>query len=377
MKIDGRCHCGAINYEADIDDGQVFICHCEDCQRFSGAPFRVRVLAARDRFRLIRGTPRAYVKIAESGTARSMHFCGDCGTQTHAVEREGDASPVSISGGTVRQKAELRPVVQAWCRSRLPWLSELEEIPRLERQDFRPRPERSSTMPGLDVYFDYRSPFPFLAIDPVAALARRHGVDVRWTPIRLPELSSYRDRPMGHGFPKRNAYVARDLARWAVRRGLTIRPPSLLTTAASTPDSPTLGRDHPMDTERLLRGALVARRRGRFDAYHRAAYETLWSSGVDDALESALARAIEATGESRATFERALESREVAEELARETAAADERGVFGVPTFFVGDEMFWGQDRLDFVEEALAEPDPAVRPAAHPNGATEMRADRA
>jgi hypothetical protein len=65
-----------------------------------------------------------------------MYFCGDCGTHVHATDTENPALPVSISGGTVRQKAELRPVAQAWCRSRLPWVSELEEIRQLDRQTF-------------------------------------------------------------------------------------------------------------------------------------------------------------------------------------------------------------------------------------------------
>lgn len=134
MEIEGCCHCGAIAYEAVIDPKQVFVCHCEDCQRFSGAPFRVRVLAPPGRFALKRGAPRSYRKVAESGAIRDMYFCGDCGTHVHATDAEDPELPVSISGGTVRQKAELAPVAQAWCRSRLLWLSRLEEIPQLERQ---------------------------------------------------------------------------------------------------------------------------------------------------------------------------------------------------------------------------------------------------
>jgi hypothetical protein len=136
MKIDGRCHCGALAYEAVIDVEQVFLCHCEDCQSFSGAPFRVRILAPPNRFTLTRGTPRTYHKVAESGARRALYFCGDCGTHIHAADVEDDSLPVSISGGTTRQKAELRPVAQAWCRSRLPWLSGLDEIQRLEKQVF-------------------------------------------------------------------------------------------------------------------------------------------------------------------------------------------------------------------------------------------------
>jgi 2-hydroxychromene-2-carboxylate isomerase len=210
---------------------------------------------------------------------------------------------------------------------------------------------------SLDACFDYRSPFPYLAIDPIAALATRFDVPVDWIPIRLTGLSSYRDRPMGHSFPKRNAYVALDLKRWAARRGIAIHTPDVLAAAASGAEqgaTPTRGSDHPMDTEALLRGAVLARRLGVFDAYHRTAYRTLWGSGAENALEAALDRAIEATGRDARAFREAIAGRDVGDELDGLTAAADERGVFGVPTFFVGDEMFWGQDRIDFVEEALA-----------------------
>lgn len=136
MKIDGRCHCGAIAYEAVIDESHVFICHCEDCQSFSGAPFRVRVLAPPDQFRLTSGTPRAYVKVAESGASRSMYFCGECGTQVYATDVDDASLPVSISAGTARQKSRLEPVAQVWCDSSLPWLSKLEGIQRIERQTY-------------------------------------------------------------------------------------------------------------------------------------------------------------------------------------------------------------------------------------------------
>ena len=134
MNIDGQCHCGEIAYEAVIDPSQAFICHCEDCQSFSGAPFRVRILAPADQFALTRGKPRTYTKIADSGAPRVMHFCGECGTQIYGSDADDDTLPVSISGGTVRQKASIRPVAQAWCRSRLPWLSELADIPGIEKQ---------------------------------------------------------------------------------------------------------------------------------------------------------------------------------------------------------------------------------------------------
>jgi hypothetical protein len=145
VRIDGRCHCGAIAYEAEVEPDQVFLCHCEDCQVFSGAPFRTRILAPADRFRITRGTTRTYEKTAESGARRTMHFCGTCGTQLYGAVSAGGGHPVSISGGTVRQKAALEPVVQAWCRSRLPWVARLATMPELDRQDVSGMGQRRSS----------------------------------------------------------------------------------------------------------------------------------------------------------------------------------------------------------------------------------------
>jgi 2-hydroxychromene-2-carboxylate isomerase len=207
----------------------------------------------------------------------------------------------------------------------------------------------------LEAYFDYRSPFPYLAIGPVAALAQRHGVRVEWIPIRLPALESFGERPMGHNFAKRNAYVGIDMQRWARRLGLEVRtPPALLRHLESTPARQTvLGRDHPLDTELALRGAVVARRLGCFDAYHDSVFRALWTDGEDVTCDEIVARAFARAGVDGVACVREAKTDLTGNELARLTRKADERGVFGVPTFFVGEQMFWGQDRLDFVDEEL------------------------
>jgi len=208
--------------------------------------------------------------------------------------------------------------------------------------------------PRLDCYFDYRSPFPYLAIAPVRELAARYAVAAEWFPIRLPGLSTYRQRPMGHTLTKRVAYVGIDMQRWARRRGLEIRTPEVLMRQVERPPVQVLGAQHPLDTERALRGALVAKRRGVFDAYHEAVSRALWGRGEDVARPDVLARAVAGAGLDADALLRDADADEVGAELDRLTQTADDRGVFGVPTFFVGDEMFWGQDRLDFVEEELA-----------------------
>src|SRR5215471_2540808 len=79
MKIDGRCHCARITYEAEIDPEKVLICHCRDCQTLTGSTFRTVALTYEDTFKLLSGELKTYVKTAESGAERQQSFCPECG----------------------------------------------------------------------------------------------------------------------------------------------------------------------------------------------------------------------------------------------------------------------------------------------------------
>lgn len=137
MHIDGACHCGLISFTAEIDPARVMACHCTDCQILSGSPFRVVVAAPIETF-VLRGTPKSYVKVAESGNRRALAFCPECGTPLFAAAPE-NATSVVIRLGCVTQRAELVPAVQIWQRSSMPWLSELHRIPGTpEQQGFLP-----------------------------------------------------------------------------------------------------------------------------------------------------------------------------------------------------------------------------------------------
>ena len=131
MEIDGACLCGAIRYAATIDPARVGICHCVQCQTQSGAAFRAAVPVLRDRFRLLSGKPKEYVKTAESGNRRSLAFCGDCGTALYGASPT-DPKWLSLRVGTARQRRDLAPTVQVWTVEALPWLSSLAGMPRIE-----------------------------------------------------------------------------------------------------------------------------------------------------------------------------------------------------------------------------------------------------
>ena len=133
MKIDGRCHCGAIAYEAEIDPAKVLVCHCTDCQSLSGSAVRVAVPAEGDSFKLRSGQPKVYVKTtAESGTHRDQAFCPDCGSPIYA-SAAGGKPPLSIRVGTIRQRDQLIPRKQVWFRSAQRWLSDLDTVARHEK----------------------------------------------------------------------------------------------------------------------------------------------------------------------------------------------------------------------------------------------------
>jgi hypothetical protein len=132
MKIDGACHCGLISFTAEIDATRVMVCHCSDCQVLSGSAFRTIVLAPIETFSL-RGRPKGYLKVADSGNRRLQMFCPECGTPLFATAPE-NATSVSIRLGCVKQRAQLVPAAQIWQRSSMPWLSSLAGVPGSQEQ---------------------------------------------------------------------------------------------------------------------------------------------------------------------------------------------------------------------------------------------------
>jgi 2-hydroxychromene-2-carboxylate isomerase len=109
----------------------------------------------------------------------------------------------------------------------------------------------------------------------------------------------------------------------------------------------------PVNTLMLMRGLVAAREAGVGDAYLEMGLEGMWEEGLKLDDRQALAGAIDAAGLDSANLLAAAESDPIKQKLVDDTAAAVARGVFGMPTFFVGDEMFFGKERLGQVEEAI------------------------
>lgn len=133
MKIEGGCHCGAIAYEADVNPDMAGICHCTDCQTLSGSPYRVTLPTPAQNFRLLRGTPKTYVKIADSGAQRAQAFCADCGTPIYAAAPVNPPT-ISLRWGSIKQRAQIAPKRQIWCASALSFAKNLGGLPGIDGQ---------------------------------------------------------------------------------------------------------------------------------------------------------------------------------------------------------------------------------------------------
>ena len=128
MHIDGQCQCGRVTYEAEIDPAKVSICHCTDCQSLTGSPYRATVLCSDSDVRLTGAAPTIYGKRGDNGRIRNQHFCGACGSPLFTTG-EGGPGDFGIRWGSIRQRGELKPVRQIWCRSAAPWINDLAGLP--------------------------------------------------------------------------------------------------------------------------------------------------------------------------------------------------------------------------------------------------------
>jgi hypothetical protein len=134
MKIDGRCHCGYITFEAEIEPDKTLLCNCTDCQTFSGSAFRVHALTRENAFRLLSGEPKIYVKTAESGNKRPQAFCPECGTHIYATTLGAGPKVYAIRFGSIRQRDQIVPHTQKWFRSAQPWVAHVGSMRKFEKE---------------------------------------------------------------------------------------------------------------------------------------------------------------------------------------------------------------------------------------------------
>jgi 2-hydroxychromene-2-carboxylate isomerase len=192
----------------------------------------------------------------------------------------------------------------------------------------------------ITFYFDFVSAYSYLASTALPRLAAEHAATVSYRPFGLLALMQMvGNRPTTLECKNKGAYAMADLRRWAKRHQVSFAPNPAWRS---------------IDFGELGRGAFVALDEGRGADYVDAVYAALWGEPIDLSRRPELIGVLDKAGfEGPRLLERAGSADYVAR-LEKSTADAAERGVFGSPTLFVGEEMFFGNDRLDFVAEALS-----------------------
>jgi 2-hydroxychromene-2-carboxylate isomerase len=193
----------------------------------------------------------------------------------------------------------------------------------------------------LEFFFDYSSPYSYLACEQVEAVAKRTGAELRWRPFLLGAVFKATGNVPPITTPSKGMYLAKDLLDWTRHLGL--------------PDF-RLPESFPVNSLKANRLGLVAAEQGRIVPFSRAAFRASFAEGKDVNDPAVLAELARAAGLEPEKALARIENQEIKDALRRNTDEAISRGAFGAPTFFVGDLMFFGNDRLMFVESALRAP---------------------
>jgi 2-hydroxychromene-2-carboxylate isomerase len=193
----------------------------------------------------------------------------------------------------------------------------------------------------VEFFFDFMSPYSYLAATRVEAVAAAHGARVSYRPCFLPGILRATGNRGPAEIPAKLAHTFKDLSDWTDALGLPpIRVPETF----------------PFLTTQANRAALVAVDEGRGGAFVRPMFEAIWRDGRDGSDEAVLSEVLTAAGLDAPKVLALASSPPLKDRLKAATDEAVQRGAYGVPTFFVEGEMFVGNDRLDFVARRLARP---------------------
>ena len=195
----------------------------------------------------------------------------------------------------------------------------------------------------IEFFFDCSSPWTWLAFRNVQPVARELGVEVRWRPVLVggifnavnPSVYEFRER----GIPAKQAYLRKDLADWARLAGIRIRfPPTVF----------------PVNSVKAMRGCVLLEPDGLLVPFAEAVFHAYWSDDRDISQDAVLAEICTGVGVEPERFFAGIARADIKDRLRANTEEVIARGGFGSPTMFVGgDDMYFGNDRLGLVREAV------------------------
>ena len=194
----------------------------------------------------------------------------------------------------------------------------------------------------IDFYFDCSSPWTYLAFASIPPIAAEYGATITWKPILVggvfntvnPSVYAWREKPV----PAKAAYMLKDLGDWARLTGLSIRmPPSVF----------------PVNSVKAMRGCVWLAPQGKMVEFARATFEAYWGRDEDISKDDVLTDVCRASGINPQAFFEAIAREDIKAGLRKNTDELIARGGFGSPTLFIGDDMYFGNDRAPLIRAAL------------------------
>jgi len=195
-------------------------------------------------------------------------------------------------------------------------------------------------MKTFEFWFDFGSPAAYLASTQIAGIEATTLARAVYKPMLLGGVFQATGNHSPATIPAKGQYIFDDFSRYARRYGVPLA----------------VNPHFPINTLLLMRGAVGLRLRdpGRFMTYCRAMFSAIWIEALNMNDPAVVGMALHKAGFDPQALLALANDPAVKDALKAATQEAVDRGVFGAPTFFVGDQMFWGQDRIDFVKEALS-----------------------
>ena len=194
----------------------------------------------------------------------------------------------------------------------------------------------------FEFHFDFGSPNAYFSHKLIPSITERTGVDCTYFPVLLGGIFKLTNNksPMEQfqGIKNKNEYGRLEMERFVKKHGFTHykRNPHF-----------------PVNTVQIMRGAILTQREGRFLEYVDTVYKNMWEQGLKMEDPEIIAMALDDAGFDGAEILEGIKEQSVKDELLNNTTASVERGTFGSPTFYVGDEIYFGKDRLGAVEEEI------------------------
>ncbi len=189
----------------------------------------------------------------------------------------------------------------------------------------------------IDIYYSFSSPFAYLAHTQIPALVEKTKCNVNYHLIDLKKLWQLTENPGPGTIPSKLKYLIKDLEDWRKYYNVPLNFPSRF----------------PIDNRPATAASIVAQKEGKLVDFINAVMEAYYINDRDIAAVEVLGKIAQEIGLNSESVMASINDPSILQEVDAEAEAAAQRGVFGVPTFFIGDNMYWGNDRLVFVEAAL------------------------